>query len=76
MLVLGLGGPYSLDCGPLDPRSCDDRAREIVSIVSREFPQSRVSSIVMIDIAGHATVLLRDGRRLDVVEGRVTEQMV
>lgn len=76
ILVLGFGGSYSLDCGPLDRRGCEDRAREIVAIVSRQFAHSGVSSIVIVDITGHATVLLRDGMRLDVVGGQATEQMI
>lgn len=75
MLVAGCGRSYSLECGPLDRRPCEARATEIVSIVSREFAPGQVSSIVILDIAGHATVLLGDGTRLDVVGGQAREQM-
>jgi hypothetical protein len=76
IVVLGFGGSYTLDCGPLDRTSCEQRAGEVVAIVSREFEGSRISSIVIIDDSGHATVVLRGGMRIDVIGQMASEQMV
>lgn len=76
IVVVRFGGAYSLECGPLTRTSCEDRAQEIVSVVAQEFARSPVASIVILDVTGHATVLLRNGTRLDVIGDRATEQMV
>jgi hypothetical protein len=62
LLLASCGRSYSLDCGPLDHAACEERATEIVSVISRNFPGRTVRSIVIENAAGHAQVVLDDGR--------------
>ena len=65
MLLLASCGPsYSLDCGPLDRAACEERATEILSVISVNFPGRTVRSIVIENEAGHAQVVLDDGREV------------
>ncbi len=61
LMLTSCGHPYSLDCGPLDRAACEERATQIVSTVMKAFPSHSVSSIVIVNAAGHAKVLLDDG---------------
>lgn len=60
LLLASYGRSYSLDCGPLDRADCEEWATEMVSVVTREFPDRGVTSIVIWNAAGHAQVLLDD----------------
>jgi hypothetical protein len=64
LLVASCMRSYSLDCGPLNAKACDERATVIESVVSREFVGRRVASIVILNPEGHAQVILDDGTKL------------
>jgi hypothetical protein len=74
MLVASCERSYSLDCGPLDPKACDDRATEIVSVISREFAGRGVPSIVILNAIGHAHVVLNDGTKVGFGERQAAHQ--
>ena len=47
LLLASCGRPYSVDCGPLDPTTCLERADEIVSAIAERFPDRDIRSIEM-----------------------------
>jgi hypothetical protein len=56
------GSPaYTLDCGPLGPDTCHQKASAIIAANEKGSPTNRVVSIAFIDECGSYTVLFDDG---------------
>ena len=56
------GSPaYDLDCGPLGPDACHQKAAGVIAANETGSPTKRVASIAFIDECGSYTVLFDDG---------------